>query len=147
MKICQINNISNRSHFKSTTPPEKQNKLKIEPRTAKAISLAALATIGIATVAIYSTKTKSPTKTSKVIKNIKRTKKQPISNPSKQLGTKKRGESALRLYNYQRNQQKMNSLHQRLFNGEFDGKSPRAMEKIRRNEIRLAHNLGCLKKA
>ena len=67
------------------------------------------------------------------------------TNFSKKVPSKRRGKEAFRQYQYELNLKKLESLHARILNNEFDGKNRAAMEKIQRNHIQLAKAVGCLK--
>lgn len=141
MKINAINSVNKSSHFKSQhntsviSPTE-----KLSDGKKQLLGLAALSAAGIACICIAGNKN--------VLKNIKsfvEKKNRITTNSSLKAIGKKRGPEALRRYNYEEATRKMESLHRRLLNGEFNNKSPEALEKIRRNEIRFAKATGRLK--
>ena len=142
MKISSVNNVSNRSHFqakaKTTTNPVTQAETNCEKKGA----LIALGILGIASLALYALNTKN----AGTIKKATRPAAQKVkTNFSKRVPSKKRGQEAFRQYQYELNLRKLESLHTRILNNEFDGKSRLAMEQIQRNHIQLAKAVGCLK--
>ena len=143
MKINPVNSINNSSHFKALNIQQRNNTVSVPERADKKdLTMLALGTLGIAAIAIHATKSKKPQN----VHDLKAKTKKVTTNINKKIYAPKRGAEARRRYIYEQNQRKLESLHQRLFNGEFDGKSPEAMEKIIRNEINLAHATGRLKK-
>lgn len=143
MKISPVLNINNRSHFKATIQPQSETIKNNKDTNKRDLALLALSAFGIAAIAIHTIKNND----SRTAHELKARAKKITTNFNKKNYTPKRAAEARRRYIYEQNQRKLESLHKRLFNGEFDGKSPEAMEKIIRNEIKLAHATGRLKKA
>ncbi|MBQ4078023.1 hypothetical protein IJD15_02445 [bacterium] len=143
MKINPVNSINNCSHFKALNVQQKNNTVTIpDSADKKDLTIIALGALGVAAIAVHAVKSKKPQN----IHELKVKTKKVTTNINKKIYAPKRGAEARRRYLFEQNQRKLESLHQRLFNGEFDGKSPEAMEKIIRNEINLAHATGRLKK-
>lgn len=142
MKISPVINTNNRSLFKATAQQRPQTATNPESTNKRDLALLALGAFGVAAIAIHTIKNNN----TKEIHALKTKTKQATTNISRKFSSPKRGPEARRRYLYEQNQHKLESLHKRLFNGEFDGKSPEVMEKIIRNEINLAHATGRLKK-
>ena len=145
VKVSSVNNISSRSHFQATatatattTNPVTQKEANFE----KSRALIALGVLGVASIALYALNSKSAETIKKAVKpTVKKVK----TNFSKKVPSKRRGQEALRQYQYELNLRKLESLHTRILNNEFDGKTRLAMEQIQRNHIQLAKAVGCLK--
>lgn len=142
VKVSSVNNISSRSHFqaktKTTTNPVTQKETSFE----KSGALIALGVLGVASIALYALNSKSAETIKKAVKpTVKKVK----TNFSKKVPSKRRGQEAFRQYQYELNLRKLESLHTRILNNEFDGKTRLAMEQIQRNHIQLAKAVGCLK--
>ena len=142
MKISSLNSISNRSHFQATNKKTTNPVTQTERNSEKKGALIALGILGVATVALYALNTKD---TNAIKKAVKPTSQKVKTNIAKKVPTKRRGQEAVRQYQYELNLRKLESLHTRILNNEFDGKNHQAMERIQRNHIQLAKAVGCLK--
>ena len=142
MKINPVINIKSCSRFKASSVQQKKTVTAPQEENNRKLAMLALGAFGVAAIAIHTIRNND----SKTAHELKARAKKITTNFNKKIYTPKRGAEARRRYIYEQNQRKLESLHQRLFNGEFDGKSPEVMEKIIRNEINLAHATGRLKK-
>lgn len=141
MKITPVRNINNCSRFKSSAQTQTitQPTIKTDDEN-KNLALIGLSALGVAAIAICSARSHGV----KNIQDLKVKTKQVTTNFNKKISAPKRGPEARRRYIFEENQRKLESLHKRFFNGEFDNKSPEVMEKIIRNEIKLANATGRL---
>ena len=142
MKISAVKNINNCSHFKGI-----ENKQETQTHECKNVKLmlglVAVSSIALACVAIRNSQNNKTSST--LLNDVRKTYKKAKEEYLKRNQTKLRGPEAVKRYQYLENQRKMESLHQRLFNGEFKNKSPEALNYIRRNEINFAKATGRLK--
>ena len=142
VKISSLNSISSRSHFQATNKKTTNPVTQTERTSEKIGALIALGILGIASVALYALNTKNPEAVKKAAKPAAQKVK---TNFAKKVPSKKRGLEAVRQYQYELNLRKLESLHERILNNEFNGKNHQAMERIQRNHIQLAKAVGCLK--
>ncbi len=145
MKISVVNNVVKRSQFQAAKKQAKTvtNSITTERKQqdSKNIGLFVLGGIGLASVALYALNHKNPNITQTVKKQANKAK----TSATGKIPSKKRGEQAVRQYQYELSMRKMESLHARLLTDEFKDKTPEAMQKIQRNAIKLAKETGCLK--
>lgn len=143
MKISPVTNTTNRSHFKATVQENNKTVTVPEQKQNTDRGIVILGTLGVAAIGLYALRHRGI----RNVNDLKASTRNFKNNINKKIASNKRGPEALRRYQYQENQRKLESLHKRLFDGEFSDKTPEAMKKIIRNEIKLAHATGRLTKA
>lgn len=139
--VC-ITPVLNTVSFKSNlTEPQKVNTLNRDDKTKIITGLAGLAAIGAAAVSTAVLKKQNTTPAQFIKKGF--------SNLAEKLCLKsaedpiikklngKRDAQALKLYKGYKAEEKMNSLHNKLLSGYFDGKPQKVFESLRKNERKL----------
>ena len=143
MRISSVNSIKNSNHFcakKTNNEKPVSNPLSQKEKLLKS-GLEGLAIIGAAAVG-YSILKKQGKNPAKIVKNsfdnVKRflSDKQQ-SDPIIQKLNGKRDAEAVKLYKGHAAVKKMNSLHNKLLSGYFDGKPKSVFDALRKNEVKL----------
>lgn len=149
MKISAISSAQNYAHLNSFKKSKQQKEASYtydfidSKKLALTTSLLALATITTTNLHIMKKNNTTPMKeATKLARNIKKAVQEFNDPPIEKILKGKRDAEATRKYNQYMAQNKLDSLNQRLLNGEFSNKPQRVFNALRENEMKLMRKAG-----